>query len=42
MTMHVEEYPTRPPFSIKEDEITGYVGPDWVLSPGDTADVKVS
>jgi hypothetical protein len=39
--MAAVEYPTRPPFRIDEDEITGYVGPDWVLSPGEQADVKV-
>ncbi|KAJ0421687.1 hypothetical protein BJY00DRAFT_323172 [Aspergillus carlsbadensis] len=39
--MSADQYPVRPQLSIKEDEITGYVDP-WVVSPGDTADVKIS
>ena len=38
--MTTETYSTRPPFSIAEDEITGYVDP-WVVSPGEVANVKV-
>jgi hypothetical protein len=38
--MSVDQYTVRPQLTIKEDEITGYVDP-WVVSPGDTADVKV-
>ncbi|KAL2797941.1 hypothetical protein BJX66DRAFT_334614 [Aspergillus keveii] len=39
--MSADQYPVRPQLTIKEDEITGYVDP-WVVSPGDTADVKIS
>lgn len=38
--MSAEQYPVRPDFRVEEDEITGYVEP-WIVSPGDTADVKV-
>lgn len=38
--MAIEQYPVRPDLRIEEDEITGYVDP-WVVSPGETADVKV-
>ena len=31
---------SRPPLRIEQDEIIGYVDP-WIVSPGDTADVKV-
>ncbi|KAK7224815.1 hypothetical protein V2G26_012818 [Clonostachys chloroleuca] len=39
--MVATQYPVRPALSHEEKEITGYVEP-WVVSPGDTADVKVS
>lgn len=38
--MATEQYATRPDFRVDEDEITGYVEP-WVVSPGETANVKV-
>jgi hypothetical protein len=38
--MSLEQYPVRADLAVEEDEITGYVEP-WILSPGDTADVKV-
>lgn len=39
--MSAEQYPVRPEFRINEDEITGYAEP-WVVSPGETTDIKVS
>ncbi|KAL1878111.1 hypothetical protein VTK73DRAFT_8072 [Phialemonium thermophilum] len=39
--MATTQYPVRPDLRIDEDEITGYVDP-WVVSPGETADVKIS
>ena len=38
--MVTAQYPVRPDFTHDVPEITGYVDP-WVVSPGDTADVKV-
>lgn len=38
--MSVDQYPVRPRLTVDTDEITGYVDP-WVLSPGETGDVKV-
>ncbi|KAL4884615.1 hypothetical protein BJY04DRAFT_232991 [Aspergillus karnatakaensis] len=36
-----DQYPLRPDFKVDQEEITGYVDP-WVVSPGDTAEVKIS
>jgi hypothetical protein len=38
--MVASQYPVRPALRHDEEEITGYVDP-WVVSPGETAHVKV-
>ncbi|KAM5364430.1 hypothetical protein ACJA88_013071 [Fusarium oxysporum] len=39
--MVASQYPVRPALRHDEEEITGYVDP-WVVSPGETAHVKIS